>query len=142
MPTETAAGGAALIKLITAPAVASAVAITVGFLLMWPKTQQEAFARFTVTLLSSFFLGPLLVIAARSYFPNMFDAAKLAAADFGYEPTFGLIALSAPLLVMAGLPSWWILGGIVRWLEKRNGKDIAEIAQDAADAVRQIRSGK
>ena len=81
-PTSTAAaGGAVLIKIFGAPAVAAAVASSLGFAFMWPKTKKEAFWRFFVTLLSSFFLGPLLVIAARAFVPSLFDAARAVAVD-------------------------------------------------------------
>jgi hypothetical protein len=140
-PTSTAAaGGAVLVKIFGAPAVAAAVASALGFAFMWPHTKKEAFWRFFVTLLSSFFLGPLLVIGARAFIPSLFDAAKAIAIDYGTDPSFGIVFISAPLLVMSALPSWWILGALVRWLDKRKAQDLGEIVHDAAEMVREARS--
>jgi hypothetical protein len=106
-PTSiAAASGAVLIKIFGAPAVVAAVASALGFAFMWPHTKKEAFWRFFVTLLSSFFLGPLLVIGARAFMPSLFDAAKAVAVDYGTDPSFGIVFISAPLLVMSALPSW------------------------------------
>lgn len=140
-PTSTAAAsGAVLVKIFGAPAVAAAVASALGFAFMWPHTKKEAFWRFFVTLLSSFFLGPLLVIGARAFMPSLFDAARAIAVEYGTDPSFGIVFISAPLLVVSALPSWWILGALVRWLDKRKAQDLGEIVHDAAEMVREARS--
>jgi hypothetical protein len=50
-----------------------------------------------------------------------------------------VLLAAAPFLVLAGLPAWWLLGALLLWFERRRSKDIAEIAHDAAEAVRQVR---
>jgi hypothetical protein len=50
-----------------------------------------------------------------------------------------VLLVAAPFLVLAGLPAWWIVGAVLLWFERRSSKDIAEIAHDAAEAVRQVR---
>ena len=42
-------------------------------------------------------------------------------------------------MVAAGLPAWWVLGACVRWFDKRRGKDIGELAVDAAAVVKDVR---
>ena len=140
-PTSaTAASGAVLVKSIGAPAVATAIASALGFAFMWPHTKKEAFWRVFVALLSSFFLGPLLVIGARVFMPSLFDVANAMAVDYGTDPSFGIVFIGAPPLVMPALPSWWILGALVRWQDKRKTQDLGEVVHDAAEMVREERS--
>lgn len=51
----------------------------------------------------------------------------------------GFLFVAAPMLVMSGLPAWWIIGAVVLWLDKRRGKDIGELAHDAAEVVHDVR---
>jgi len=141
MALETTAAGGALIKIFGIPVLAGAAATSLGFMFMWPKTKKEAFARFFVTIISSFLLGPALVVAVRSWWPGLFENAKEVAVLYDSEPALGFLFIAAPLMVAAGLPAWWVLGATVRWLDKRKDKDIGEIARDAAAVVRDVRGG-
>ena len=49
--------------------------------------------------------------------------------------------MAGPIMVVAGLPAWWVLGAVVLWLERRRGKDIGELVQDAGAVVRDARGG-
>lgn len=140
MPIETtSAAGGALIKIFGLPVLASAIATSLGFIFMWPKTLKEAFFRFLCTILSSVVLGPVLVVIARNWSPGLFDSARATAAMYGTDPALGFLFIAAPLMVLSGLPAWWVLGAIVRWFDKRRDKDIAEIAADAAQGVKDVR---
>ena len=139
MSLETTAAGGALIKIFGVPVLAGAAAAALGFLIMWPRTLREAFIRLVCTIMASAIAGPLLVIAVHSWWPSLFASAGDVAALTGTGREMGFLFVAAPFLVIAGLPAWWIVGGIVRWFEKRQGKDIAEMAQDAAAAVRDVR---
>jgi hypothetical protein len=140
MPLETtAAAGTALLKIFGVPVAAGALAAAIGFVFMWPKTRKEAFVRFFVTIITSVVLGPALVIVMRSWWPTLFDSAKDVASLYGAEPAMGFLFIAAPLMVIAGLPAWWVMGACVRWLDKRRDKDIAELAVEAAAAVRDVR---
>lgn len=139
MSIETTAAGGALIKYFGAQVVAGAVATAFAFLFMWPKTLKEAAVRMACTILASAIAGPLLVIAAHSWWPTLFSSASQLAVIYGADPFLGYLFIAAPFLVMAGLPAWWIIGAFVLWLDKRRGKDLAEIAHDAAEAVRDVR---
>jgi hypothetical protein len=139
MAIETTAAGSALIKIFGVPVLAGAAATSLGFMFMWPITLKEAFIRISCTILSSTILGPVLVIVARSWWPGLFESAKEVATMYGSEPALGFLFIAAPLMVMAGLPAWWVIGAIVRWFDVRKGKDIGEIAHDAAAIVHDVR---
>lgn len=134
------AAGSALLKIFGFPIAAGAAATALAFLFMWPKTVKEAFVRFTCSILMSGLAGPFAVSAVHSWWPGLFSSAKELAALYGADPALGILFVGAPLLVITALPAWWILGGLVLWFEKRKGKDIAEIAGDAADAFNQVRT--
>lgn len=138
----TAATGAViktLIKIFAIPVVTSAVATSLGFMFMWPKTPREAFIRIACTILFSTIFGPILVIALRTAWPTLFDAARDVAVFYGTEPAFGYLFIAAPVFVCAGLPAWWIVGAVVRWFDKRSNKDIGELASDMAGLYQQVR---
>jgi hypothetical protein len=139
MSIETAAGGT-LIKIFGVPVLAGAAATGLAFLFMWPKTIKEAAVRFVCTVVLSAIAGPFLVIALHSWWPSLFASAGQVASMNGLPPALGMLFVSAPFLVLAGLPAWWVLGGLVLWLDKRRGKDLAELAHDAAVAVHDVRS--
>jgi hypothetical protein len=139
MAVETAGATSALIKIFGVPVLTGAAATALGFMFMWPKTPKEAFIRIASTILFSTVFGPALVITLRSTWPTLFEAARDAAAMYGTEPALGYLFIAAPLMVAAGLPAWWLLGAIVRWLDKRKNKDIGEIAADARELVDQVR---
>jgi hypothetical protein len=135
----TAAGGSALVKIFGASVVAGAVASAFAFMFMWPRTLTEAAIRLASTLLASFVAGPVLVIAVHSSSPGLFESARTVAAMYGAMPDLGFLFVAAPLMVVAGLPAWWVIGWIVRWMDARRNKDIGEVAQDAAAAVKRVR---
>lgn len=139
MAVETAGATGALLKIAGVPIVTSAAATTLGFMFMWPKTRKEAFIRIATTIIFSTFIGPLLVIALRSTWPSLFDMARDSAVLYGLDPAVGFLLIAAPVMVFAGLPAWWIVGALVRWLDKRKDKDIGELAADAKQAINQLR---
>jgi hypothetical protein len=138
MSFETA-GGAAAIKFFGAAVVAAAVGTALGYVLMWPRTAREAACRFACSFACSFIFGPLLFMAAHSWWPGLFASAREFGQQYTGEPLVGLLMAAAPFLVIAALPAWWILGALVLWLERRRGKDLGEIMHDAAEVVRDVR---
>jgi hypothetical protein len=83
--------------------------------------------------------GPILAIAAYCWWPALFASSGQFAILAGGPAELGVLMVAAPFLVLAGLPAWWIVGAVLLWFERRSSKDIAEIAHDAAEAVRQVR---
>lgn len=135
----TSAGATALIKFFGVPVLAGAAATALTFMFMWPRTRREAFIRLTCTIFTSGLLGPLLVVAVHSWWPTLFDSAATVATMNGADPTLGMLAVAGPMMVIAGLPAWWVLGALVLWLERRRGKDIGELVHDAVEVVKDAR---
>src|SRR5437868_12599761 len=109
---------------------AGAVAAGLGFMILWPKTKREGFARLVSSIIASMVFGPALVAFANSRFPDIFESGRALAAAAGVHPEYGLLYVSAPLLVIAGLPAWWIIGATLRWFDRRSGEDIGEMVSD------------
>ena len=139
MALETSAATGALIKLFGVPVLTSAVATSLGFMFLWPRTRKEAFVRIGTTIIFSTIFGPALVIALRSAWPELFESARDVAVLYGTEPAMGFLFIAAPLMVCAGLPAWWFVGAIVRWLDARKNKDIGELTADAMQIVNTVR---
>lgn len=129
--------GSAIAKYFGLQLGAGAVAAALGFLVLWPKTAREGFARLVSTIISSMIFGPVLVAFAHSRYPDIFASARALAVATGISPQFGLFYAGAPFLVIAGLPAWWVLGGLVRWFDRRHNKDIAEMVADARKGIAQ-----
>lgn len=65
----------------------------------------------------------------------------LGMADLAASGPAGLAVLFG-LCFACGLPGWALVRAIFTWLAKRQSKDIAELAGDAAGTVRSIVSGE
>lgn len=135
----TSAAGGALIKIFGIPVLAGAAATALVFLFMWPRTLREAFLRLASTIATSGIFGPFAVMALHSWWPSLFDSAKAVTVLYGADPALGVLFVAGPVMVLAGLPAWWLLGGVLLWLERRRGKDIGEIVHDAAEVVKDAR---
>jgi hypothetical protein len=136
--SSSAAGGIAAWKLAGGILGIGVVASALGFLVLLPKSPKEAAVRAVATMTGSALLGPFLVAALYSRWPEVFASGAQLAATMGLEPWFGLFMIGAPVIAMAGLPAWWILGAAVLWLEKRRGKDLGELAADARADVGKV----
>jgi hypothetical protein len=135
----TSAAGGALIKIFGIPVLAGAAATALVFLFMWPRTLREAFLRLASTLCASSIFGPFAVMALHSWWPSLFDSAKSVMSQYGGDPALGILFVAGPVMVLAGLPAWWIIGGLVRWLDKRRDKDLGEIVHDAVEVAKEVK---
>ena len=45
------------------------------------------------------------------------------------------------LYLICGLPAWVLIRAAFAWSEKRKGKDLHELAKDAAQAVKDVKNG-
>lgn len=136
--SSSTAGGVALWKLAGGILGIGVVASALGFLVLLPKTAKEAAVRAIATMAGSALLGPLIVAAAYSRYPDVFAAGAKLAEAMGMETWLGMFTVAAPLLAMAGLPFWWLLGAVVLWLERRKGKDLGELAADAKADIKAV----
>lgn len=145
MPEPTSGSVAAsglLFKYFGAQACGSAIAVALGFLFLWPRSLKEAFVRIASTILASSLFGPALTMLVHSWWPGMFDSARAFAIHHEMPEIVGVLFVSTPVITLAGLPAWWILGALVLWFESRRGKDIGEMAGDAASLARGLTGAK
>ena len=102
-------GIAWLIKYYGWKLIAGVIAVSLSFLVFWPKTQKEGVARIAATILGSTIFGESAVEVVKHY-----------VSWFPLET----VGQQMPVFVLAGLPAWWILGALVRWFNKKSKKDI------------------
>lgn len=132
MAAETGAGGAALIKWIGVPVIAASLASALTFVFLPPKTHREFIYRLFVTFIGSFAIGPVLFFWFISQFPGVLDVAvRELSGVAGMDDGMVKMSLSVPFLIAGGLPGWYLLGAMFRWLDKRKGKDLGELVRDA-----------
>lgn len=74
-------------------------------------------------------------VAGGSYLMHWLGLTQLA-----HDGPMGLMMLLG-LCFAAGLPGWALVRAAFRWLHKRRGHDLAELASDAAAGVRKVRGG-
>lgn len=143
MEVTTAAGTATsygILKFILGHTVAAAVATALGFLLVQPRSPREAMVRIFSTLFSSFIFGPIAVAYIHLNYPGIFESAAAAAASEGMVG-LGEMYVSWPIVVLCGLPAWWIMGWVMRWFDNRKDKDFGQVVSEASVIMKIFRSG-
>ena len=138
MSIEQASGaaGAFGLKWIAAGAAMGFVAlltVTLGFTVVPLAPGREtvdAARRLAAGLISSFVLGPPLAIKFIEWQPGML-AHWLKLLGAGNE-LWAYVATAAPIVAVTALAGFWIVAGFMAWFAKRAGKDIGEMAADAA----------
>jgi CHASE2 domain-containing sensor protein len=80
------AGTLAAIKYFGMSVIAGAAAALLGFMFMWPRTLREAFVRFTCAISCSLVFGPMLAMAAHSWWPGLFTSAREFGTLYGGDP--------------------------------------------------------
>jgi len=103
--SSTTAGGIAIFKYFGAPVIFGGLASALAFAVIPPKTATEALRRIVVTVFCSVILGNPL----KSWLMQHYDWLI----DYGSAVTDPMI------FIAAGLPAWWILGAVMRVIEKR-----------------------
>lgn len=128
-PTSSAAASGAVLKYFGLHISAGALAAAMGFLVLWPRSMHEGFARLFCTIVASSVFGPMLVVHMHSSRPELFLSAEAVAHLYGLEPAFGLLFVATPLLVIAGLPAWWLIGAVLRFFERDGESWLGVVAQ-------------
>lgn len=143
MAEPTAGTGTAavvILKYLGLPVTAGALATALGFIVLWPRSKAEGFARFFTALLSSFTFGPALAFAAYSYAPDLFTAGAHVALMLKMPQEVGIFAAAAPFLVIAALPAWWVLGWTILFLDRRRHKDLGDVVRDIREVAKPRKS--
>lgn len=129
--STSSAATIALAKYFGMQLILGVISTALTFIVLPPKTRVEFFGRMACTLLASYLFGPVLVAAAHGWFPELFDSAAAVAVLHGQDASFGVLYVSAPLQVIAGMPAWWVIGAFVWWFDRRRGSDIGDLVSEA-----------
>lgn len=60
-------------------------------------------------------------------------------AQYGGAPALGILFVAGPVMALAGLLAWRIIGGLVHWPDKRRNKGIGESVHHVAEVVKDAR---
>jgi hypothetical protein len=133
--TSGAAGAAAGWKLIGGAAggaaIATAMAAAVVMCMTPPRTHREWAVGIISTVMSSLCGGAFVIIklGLLTNLPN--DALSL----------YVLVAQMIGVVFACGLPGWAIVRWSFNWMSKREGKDLGEVARDAAADAKAVIGG-
>jgi len=120
--SENAGALGAAAKLIGSPAFIGIIAGALGFLWSWPANRREGFIRIAAAGICSTFFGPAL-LQTLLHFAAWFSRDEV----------------SAPCYLIAGLPGWWVLAWVFKWLDQRRGKDLGEVARELEEGARHLK---
>lgn len=136
-PSTSAGAGWAAIKIAIGFGVPAALAAVLGLLIMPPKSAKEFVIRATVTVICSFVFGPLLAAMLFTWVPELFNATHWLADRSGLNfPELAMFYVLGPCMLLAGLPSWWILGAYVRWTSKLQHQDALSWVSELLHVIR------
>lgn len=127
------AGAAGAVKIWGLPAMGAAVAAALLFMFLPPRSPREWMVRLSCTLFGSFLFGPLAFVTLAHLAPWIVTGAPTLAASLHVPEWYAQMMLAAPCYVFAGLPTWYVTGGLVRLLERNKHKDAGQMAQGVVD---------
>ena len=110
------------VKVFGSPAFIGIVAGALGFLWSWPKTAREGFIRIAAAGACSHFFGPGLLKTA-----------------LHFAPWFVPEDIGAGCYLIAGLPGWWVLAWVFKWLENRRNDDLGQVAADLTEGAKRAK---
>lgn len=115
--SQQAAAGAALFgKVLATPGVIGVAGGALLFIFLWPKTAKEGVCRLLVAGLGSHFFGDAVLRTILNFMPWL-DRGEIQAGAY----------------LLAAWPAWWILGALVKWLNR--DKDIHELAKEVKELM-------
>lgn len=136
-PTTTTTGGTiALLKFGTVllPVVASLIAFWLGVRFVPLRTGyewQDMINRIIACFISAFIFGIAALIMLYNHMPSVFEGAQKLAVHAQLPPEAGFFILTGCVMVVCSIPGPWFIAAVFLWLERRRGKDIAEIYHEA-----------
>lgn len=139
MEPSTSTGTAwAAIKLAAGFGIPAMLAALLGLLILPPRTAREFTVRICTTVICSFIFGPLLAALFATWVPGVLEATNWMADHSGIPdfPQLGMFYLLAPSMLIAGLPSWWVLGAYMRWTSRLKDHDAMTWLSDSLRAFR------
>jgi hypothetical protein len=119
--------------------IVSVVSVVVGLTIVPPvpgREHQDIARRLAAGLLCSFTLGPYLAFKFTELQPG-FLQFWLRMLGEGNALLAYLMA-AAPFLALTALPGFWIVAALMRWFQKREGKDIGELVRDAKATTSEV----
>lgn len=112
--------------------IASALAVVLGFTvvpLAPGRELQDAGRRLAAGVLCSFTIGPLLAFKAIEWWPSLMTPWEHILT--GQHILWRYLASATPFIALSGVLGFWIVAALMRWFQKREGKDIGELVADA-----------
>lgn len=146
-PTTAAAGGIAGYKLalFSLPVIASLLAFWLGLRFVPLRSEDprgDMLNRVLACLVSGFAIGVPLLVMLMQHMPGFFAAGVQLALMAELPAVAGFFVITGCVLVVSSMPGPWIVAAVFIWLERRKGKDIAEMAQEVREDVANIVGGK
>ena len=120
-PSSSGAAGFAAYKLAVAFGLPAGLAAVMVMLWIQPRTKREWAMALICTVIGSICGGAAVV--------QHFGLQAWA------DSYMGLTAM-AGIIFACGLPGWVVVRAAFAWLEKRRGKDLAELFKDAKDTMK------
>lgn len=115
----------------------SVLAVLLGFKIV-PLTPgretEDATRRLAAGLLSSFTLGPLTAFFAITQAPWVM--APWEAILKGQDILWVYLASAAPFIGLTGVLGFWVVAAGMMWFERRRGKDLGELIEDARNTLK------
>ncbi|RAN49237.1 hypothetical protein RB25_08245 [Herbaspirillum rubrisubalbicans] len=124
MAAESAGGIAAILKIYGIKAVLGMVGAALLYIVLPPRNLDGSFneKEFVVRL------------ACAGAFSIMFGDLAFAVL-LQHVPTIAAVLGPKPVDLMVGAPAWWVTRAVALWFQRRQGKDIAELARDVKETL-------
>jgi hypothetical protein len=115
----------------------SVLAVCLGFTVVPLKAGDEhidAARRLAAGLLCSFTLGPGLAFKAIDWWPWLMTPWQRMLE--GQHILWQYLASAAPFMAITAVLGFWIVAAVMRWFTNRADKDIAQLAEEAKQAIK------
>lgn len=119
------------LALFSLPVIASLIAFWLGLRFVPLRTNDprgDLINRVMACVVSSFVIGVPALVLLIQHWPGAFEAG-MRLAELAALPTIaGFFAVTGCVLIICSIPGPWIVAAVFLWLQRSEGKDIAEMA--------------